>query len=637
MINPALRRWSLAPALLLGALLASTSLAQNTERPPRRPAGQRPPIQRPPMTRTPARPSISEPSDPAKVKGTYELNGKIVEVTEGEFFACYTMIKPHVARRNVPLRPQQVIEHILLFAEADALGFTPTNEELAELNPLNQGSPQYAQQLKERWKAMGISEQGYLNYLRQSEAINRMKAVLGNSVRVKSSEAYDLWKRDSQMFRIAYLQFAASDHEAQVQSETPDQLTLKKFWNSNTQVQNRFRLPTTVSGTILVFDPSKITDADIQRAQKARAKPISYEEAIAYFHANQERLMSQIPSAQRPRLYPKAPPKLESLITPFSLLRTQVEREILLGDRIGDAYREAASLKESWDPKSLAAKYGLDVIEVKAMGRTEMTDKLSHLGYELFSSMFASEPMVVPTAIHHHDGLQFFWKVTSRKISTLPSFDDAMKRGLVKEWKQAEAYARAKAQADEVMAALGKKAEAQIKAKSAEIDAKWNKQLAAALETAEGPQQRESIKTRFRARSQAEQNQLRHQSRAKYFDSVVAELGYTLKNHGPFVFSLKNRDRSAIEGLDAKRMAYLETNYAVKTLQPDQVTGILSDMVTKTHFIVKLIGREDPPFEKMSAVDFHRRCTQLERQRAHANTYDWTYMRANMRRKWTQF
>ena len=76
-----------------------------------RPTPNAPPVRRGPDP-------IQKPAEPDKVRGTYELAGEKRSLTEGAFYDTYLVLKPHEDKPQRPLQEQQVLEHTLLFAEA---------------------------------------------------------------------------------------------------------------------------------------------------------------------------------------------------------------------------------------------------------------------------------------------------------------------------------------------------------------------------------------------------------------------------------------------------------------------------------------------------------------------------------------
>lgn len=604
-------------------LLATPVLAQNADRPD---GGT-------PMPGRRFQP-IQEPEDPAKVRGTYDLGGETRNLTEGEFYETYKILKPHDEKPQRPLQPQQVLEHVLLFAEARHMGFALSPEEQDLINPLKTNQA-FAGAIQQRLTAWGITEAQYIRYLAEKRAIQRLKDWYANSVRVRSSEVYDLWKRDNFLYRLSYLEFSAEGLEADLRKTPPTTEQLQEFYKTNPQIQSDMRIPTSVTADLVIFDPSTVSADELKRLQGE--KKITRDDALAYFVKNRDRLVKQIRSEDRPKLYPppgEAPKPVEELVTPFMLLREQIERELVLGNRINTAFEEAENAKTSADLKAIAEKHGLTHVRLDKASRQEVLTEHSALGPALFTDLFNAAPGGYSTNVQFNGPLQFFWKLEDKAVSSLPPFED-VKDKLVAPWYEFTAYQAAQEKAQEFLQKLEAAVKEESKEQEAAIDAKNAAQAEKEIKQHNFTGQRATAeRQKWRNFAENEKRTLRSTLTPKHFDALVEAEGLKLKEHGPFSFAFGRHDRSKVTDKEENRRLYLESNFQIKALGLDHVSPILSDIVTRTHFIVKVTARDEPPFDRMSPVDYHQRRMAAERQSTFTTNYMWTGFQAQRRLNW---
>ena len=99
-------RW--ATALCVVMLLSAALPSQVTEDDPRRPVdvgehvrrGGRPALELP------------KPQDPNAVRATYTINGKTIEVTEGEFYDLFQLLKREEPKSRAVLSANRIVEHV---------------------------------------------------------------------------------------------------------------------------------------------------------------------------------------------------------------------------------------------------------------------------------------------------------------------------------------------------------------------------------------------------------------------------------------------------------------------------------------------------------------------------------------------
>lgn len=621
-----------AAALLLTLAPVPGQVDPKADRPDA-PGRAQPPRQVPNMARG-AQP-IQKPEDPSKIRGTYVLADRDLSLTEGQFYDTYVMLKPHEDKPQRPLQQQQVLEHYLLFKEAENMGFALSDEEKDLINPLKTRKA-FAGAIKQRLEAWGISEAQYVQYLAEKRAIQRLKDWYATSVRVRSSEVYDIWKRDNFLYRLTFVEFSAEDLEAELRKTQPTEAQLREFYTTNPQIQNEMRIPTSVTADVVVFDPSSVSEEEIKRLQGERT--ISREEALRYFTTNKDRLVKQIRSEDRPKLYPppgEEPPPVEKLVTPFMLLRSQIDRELVLGDRIQKAYDASATAKTSAEVKAAAEKHSLSSVRLEKASRQQTLTEHARLGPSLFTDLFNAQPGSRSAGVQFNGPLQFFWRLEAKAVSSLPPFEDVREK-LVEPWFKYTAFQRAQDTAKGFLNEVQEAVKTVTGDREAEIDVEAGKKAEAEIERLglTDDRRKDVERQKWRAWAENEKRTLRSTRMPEHFGAVVAKQGRKLKNHGPFSFSFGRTDRSKIEDKDASRRAYLESSFQIKALGPGHVSPILSDILTRTHFIVKVDSKEEPPFDRMSAVDYYQRRMAAERQNMFTTNYMWTGFQAQRRLKW---
>ncbi len=588
----------------------------------------------PPMRRGPD--PIQKPANPDKVRGTYELAGEKRSLTEGAFYDTYLVLKPHEDKPQRPLQEQQVLEHILLFAEAQGMGFELSADEKDLINPLKTQAI-FKDAIEQRMKGWGITEDQYIRYLAEKQAIQRLKNWYANSVRVRSSEVYEMWKRDNFLFRVSYVEFNADEYESELRKKAPTDEELQNFYKTNPQIQNRMRIPTSVTADIVIFDPSSVSEEEIARLQGTRK--IKRDEALVYFNNNKERLVRQIPSEDRPKLYPppgEAPPPVDKLVTPFALLREQIDRELILGNRIQAAFDESEGAKSPDDIKNAAEKHGLTHLRLERTSRQTALTEHVELGASLFTDLFNAQAGNLSPGVQFNGKVQFFWRLQDKAVSSLPPFDQ-VKDQLADPWYAQTAYMKAQEAGTEFLNKMQDAVKQVTDEQEKKIDLEAAAKAKAEIERQEltNEQRKQLEQQKWRAWAENEKRKIRSDLMPQHFEAVVSESGRALKQHGPFAFTFRT-DRKTITDIEQQRIAFIESNFQIKSLGPGHVSPILSDIVTQSHFIVRVDSKEEPPFDDMTAVDYYQRRMAAERQNTFTTNYMWTGFQAQRRLKWAQ-
>lgn len=618
-----LRKGLLLPLLMLTAL--TTGLVAQVDVDAGNPGGVRPPLNR-------AFQAIQEPEDPSQVRGSFELGGTRRVVTEGEFYNTYLLLKPHLEQPNRPLQAMQVLEHILLYAEAEAMGLAPTEAEIARMNPAKM-NPTFADQMRMRWKQQGITEEEFERYLKETRAIARLRSWFTNALRVTSQQVFNLWKNDNYLYGVNAVIFRGDANDGR----EPTEEELRDFWTTNSAVQEQYRTPTTITAQLMVFDPSRVTEAEIARL-RAEQK-IERKDALAYFQANRERLMAQIPSSERPKLYPPAGERVavEELVTPFQLLEPIIERELLIGDRIAKAFKEVGRAADSDAWKATANALGLDFRKVDGLTRDEFVRDHNDLGTDLWATLYGAAEGQAAEAVAFHGNLRYFWRMENRVDASLPNFDE-VKDDLLPHWKRESAWQAALEMGNRFTGTLDAMADQDLAEEFAQVDASVKERAEADIKARNITDERAKQATyqRFQTFAENQKRAKRAEVRGRHFEAAAEKLGLTIEPFGPFAFDVTRLDGAdAIDVTKEQIEDFLASSYQFRTLQVGQVTQLMTDSVLRCHAVCQVTSREEPDFEDMPAIEFHQKRVALERQVAYQTTYQWTGYTARTRLKWT--
>jgi hypothetical protein len=158
----------------------------------------------------------------------------------------------------------------------------------------------------------------------------------------------------------------------------------------------------------------------------------------------------------------------------------------------------------------------------------------------------------------------------------------------------------------------------------------------AQLPSGADPQQAQQIQGKYRAQADARKAKVRRDAAPKHFERIVAERKLEIRELPAFSFMNVQVDRTGITDPQEQVQAFLKASYQIRTMEVDQISPILSDTVTNAHYIVKLIGKEEPTFEMMPVVEYHQRRLALERQLMYTSTYRWTSFQVQKRRNWKE-
>ncbi len=617
------------PFVLIATFCAAPLAAQEHPKPsaevdatvPVKPAT---PVPQPPTQPNVLQPQgVEKPADPSKVRATFELQGATVPITEGEFYDAYRRLEKFDTKQGMKITVERAYEHLLSYAEAKALGLEATAEEVALYDPLA-SNPELAKQTRERWEKDGITQAMYDAFQRESRTIQKAKDLFANSVRVSSSEIFDMYRRDHYTYRLEYVEFLASAYAAELRQAKPTDADLKKFWDENTMVQNKHRMQATVTADFVYFDPA------MSSGNAVETRTVPREEAIAYYQKHKARLDSQIPSERRKELYPTGQADLTSLVTPFSILRPIIEREILLSGRVATAFQEAKA--GATDLKALAAKHGLGFVHIEKANRDVMAQQHLRFGAQAFPVLSNLNPNTLSDEVKMEGQLHFFYRLLDKEQSRLPDFA-SVREQILGDYIETTSLQRAQNAAQEFRNSIDKKVDQEIAAEQetqlgkAEADA--NAEIK--RDNVTDGRQIEGIKARYRLQAEAKIRQMKDGMAPKYFAQAVTDAKLKLLDTGPFEVGIPRGDRGANPEDAQARIDFLKTAYQVRTMEVGQISTVLSDAVTKSHFVVRVVEKAEPDFTKMTDSEILSFRSSIERNKSFQAVYRWTYYEISRR------
>jgi hypothetical protein len=557
---------------------------------------------------------IQKPTDPARVKATYEIGDARVPITEGEFYDAYQRLEklePKTAGR--PLDANRVYEHILAYAEAKALGLEATPEEVALFDPLaiNQ---ELAQATWARYEKDGITKEMYATYQREARTIQKARDLFANNRRILSSEIFETYRRDHYSFRLEYVEFPAERYAEEMRKTPPSDQELKAFWDEDKATQNRFRTQSTVTAEFVSFDPKAAAPSN------GPARDVPRAEALAYYTQNKARIDMLLTAEQRAMLYPATKVDIKDLPTPFQLLRPIIDREIQLSGKIRAAFEEAK--KPGADFSAIATAAGLTYERIEAADRDAMTRSHARYGPQIFSVLMAHNPGDVSPELKIEPQLQYFYRLVSKEASKLPDFD-SIKAKLIEPYSETTSLKRAQAAANAMRAWIDQQVDAEVKEYEQKMLADAQTAADAEVKTRGVTQKPEidAIAARHKVNATAQVRLKKDLLAPKYFAAYVKEHGLTVQDTGVFDAAGRARDKF-----------FIKSNPQIRTMEPGQITQVMTDAMTKTHLIARMVERTEPDYSKMSDGDLLAVRNQTERAGQYQPIQRWLFSEISRRR-----
>jgi hypothetical protein len=568
---------------------------------------------------------IEKPADPARARASYEIGGTRVTITDGEFYDAQQRLH-HFEPKNVGrlLNAERVYEWILAYAEAKALGLEATPEEVALFDPL-QTNPALKADAQRRWEAEKVTQEMYDTYQKELRTIQKAKDLFVNSTRVLSNEVFDAYRRDHFTYRLEYVEFPASRYADVLKKTKPADADLERFWKEDKAAQNKLRGRENVTAEFVSFDPSTASNG-------AKPPEVPNDEALAYYKKNKARLDAMIPAEERSQLYPTTTVPLAELKTPFQILQRlgTISREIHQSARMKAAFEEAK--KPGADLKDLAAKSNLTYEKVEKVDRDAMIQKHARYGPQIFSVLFNHAAGEMSPDVRMEPQIQFFYRVIAKEGATLPDFE-VVKDKLVEQYIETTSLKQAQTAANELRAAIDKKVDAEIRTEEERLlkDADAAAEAEIKSKNLTDAKATEQVKTQHRGAAMVKVRQMKDQIAPKHFDAVVKELGATVVDTGPFDLISPRREMGM--GEEYVKRKFLMANPTIRNMDAGQITQVMTDASTRTHFIVRIAEKTEPDYAKMSDGDLLAVKAQTERARAYQPIQRFQYADISRRRQ----
>ncbi|MFT7616557.1 MAG: hypothetical protein ACI97A_000181 [Planctomycetota bacterium] len=545
--------------------------------------------------------NIPEPTDPEAIAGTYQLDGETIKVTAGEHYDLLVLLNQMEGSARRPIRSDDAWVHILLNAWADFLDIQVPPIELE--NRMQRDNPAVYQGLIRRWNAIGVSPESGEYYETCRLKINHLKNLLFNSNRTTTRDAFDQFKIRKLQYRFEYACFQNKDYVQQLADKGVSKEVLAQFWKDDRSAAARYRLPANVSGGIVYFDPANFTKE--MTASLGNEKKVTRKQALAYFKANQKRMMGSIKPDQRHLLEVKADTKIEDLVSPFSLVKDEIYKKLTLQHLIVDAHKEARQAGAKADLEQIAKKYNLAYHKIDKMDRRGAMAELKEFGIPAFSQLFAAPVGRISTQLSVVGDRRFFYFVGAKEQSRLPELDTVIDevRDFYLEARSSElAREEAKNLLEEMNAKVAELIAPEKARLEKEAEETANREIAQMNLANENDKKR--ALARAKGRTRLPLDKLRKSLLPEIFAEIVKRRKVKMLVTPYFEFSVSREDRSSIQDPNESRMAFLSASYQVRALEKGGVTGmILEDHLTRSYMIGRLVDKRDPELNTMGPVD----------------------------------
>ncbi|HYC77478.1 MAG TPA: hypothetical protein VEI02_07605 [Planctomycetota bacterium] len=556
---------------------------------------------------------LPPPSDPAKVRASYFIDGQQRTITEGDFYSAYDMLWKFEHRPGTPVSVDRTYEHMLGLAEALAMGFECTDEEFRLADPLMK-NPTLLEQARVGWQAGkdGPTEELYVRYGKETRTLQKLKDFWANNVRVTSQEVFDAYKTNHFRFRLQYLQFTPEEFAGP--GGPPREEDLRRFWNDDKGVRAQFQAPATVDVEYVYSDQSTAAPDNGSGSREE----IGYAQALAYYRQHKERLDGLIPAEERAGLQPDAKVDPATLKTPFQILRPIIDKEIRLSGRVRVAFQEALTAPGA-DLKALAAKHGLSHVRLdKAERHTFATD--ARFGHQAFGVLYAAEPGKLSPDVQTERTVQFFWRLNAKTPSTVPEFDSmtpAQKEKLVASYLGSAGGLKAGEAARAAREALEQAASAEMQRldEAAKQEATRLADQEIRGQNVTDPKRIDEIRQRHEQQARMRSQPKRDEALGSRFEAVAAEKGWKIHDTGVFELTVP---RGPAGSPEETRLAFLKMQPALRAMKEGSVSSVAVEPTTKTHFIYRLAQRAEPDPAAIPASDHHAMRAQTERTKSMA-------------------
>ena len=544
------------------------------------------------------------PSDPDAIKGRWMSGGTEKSLTAGAFHRWHTILTKMESSANRGVNESRVWEFLLAASEADGLGVVVTDREIDGLISLD--DPDLHDGLVARWKAIGVETSDAREYLATQHKITRLKDLLLNNTRVTTQEAFDIFKERHMSYKIQYALFAAEDVAAGFEADLDDD-KLRRFWSQDRAVQNEFRTKNTISAEIIFLDPN----TEGAGGKKVGSGEITRADALRYFQANQATLKQQIPPGKQHLLAFSADTPLEDIVTPFTVLEDVIRQKIKHGAVLEKALSAAHASGSNLE--TIASDLGLGYERVDKLDRASAIRQLMPFGYQAFSLMSNSSAGEVCDDVQSEKGRTWFFRLNGKEASRLPEFNE-VKTQLRERYIERKATERCRKMGQDFIAYMRDQVKVEVADAEKLIDKRAEEETNRRVKALALTKGQDIARERMRARSTIRQEleAKKRELMPRHFDDYVAKQGLSLQETDYFEFNPYRVDRSTMTDLQESRMAFLTTNYYLRSLQVGQVTSVLlEDPHTASFLICKVLARRDPDHGAMGPVEYMQAKTQI--------------------------
>lgn len=546
------------------------------------------------------------PKDPNAVKGSWGgAGGRAARsISTGDFHKWHTILAKMESSANRGVNESRVWEFLLASSEADTLGIVVTDSEVDGL--VNQDDPDLHEGLLARWNALGVSAENARLYLATQHKITRLKDLLLNNMRITTQEAFDIFKERHMSYKIQYALFAAEDVVAAFETSL-DEDKLRRFWSTDRAIQNEFRTKNTITAEIVFLDPSSPGAG----GRSVSAKEITRAQALSYFQANKDVLKQQIPPEKQHLLAINSDTALEDIVTPFTLLEDLIRSKIQHGAVLEKAL--TAAHKSGSNLKTIAKDLGLGYAQVNQLDRASAIRQLMPFGYQAFTLISNNPAGEVCEDVQSEKGRTWFFRLNAKQSSRLPEFDE-IKDQLRKRYLERKAAELCRKKGQDFIAYMRDQVKAEVADIEKLVDKRAEEETKRRVKALALTKAQDIARERMRARSTIRQ-ELEAKKRKlmpQHFDRYVKDQGLSLLETEFFEFNPYRIDRSAMTDLEESRMAFLTTNYYLRSLEVGQVTSVLlEDPHTSSFLICKVLARRDPEHEAMGPVEYMQAKSQI--------------------------
>lgn len=546
------------------------------------------------------------PKDPNAVKGSWGNagGGNTGSISAGEFHQWHTILAKMESSANRGVNESRVWEFLLAASEADALGIVVADGEVGGL--VNQDDPDLHEGLVARWKALGVSAKDAQLYLATQYKITRLKNMLLNNMRVTTQEAFDIFKERHMSYKIQYAIFAAEDVVAAFEASLNED-KLRRFWSTDRGVQNEFRTKNTITAEIVFLDSSSpdtggrsVSEREITRAQ-----------ALSYFQANQATLKQQVPPEKQHLLAINSDTELEDIVTPFTVLEDLIRSKIQHGAVLEKALTGAH--KSDSDLKAIAKDLNLGYAQVSQLDRASAMRQLMPFGYQAFTLISNSSAGEVSDDVQTEKGRTWFFRLNAKQSSRLPEFEE-VKDELRKRYLERKAAELCRKKGQDFIAYMRDQVKTEVADIEKLVDKRAEEETNRRVKALGLTKSKDIARERMRARSTIRQEleAKKRELMPRHFDRYVKDQELSLLETEFFEFNPYRIDRSAMTDLKESRMAFLTTNYYLRSLEVGQVTSVLlEDPHTSSFLICKVLARRDPKHEAMGPVEYMQAKSQI--------------------------